>query len=573
MSASLPTEGPSSAANGVVTPPSLGLIGSRRLWFPDALPVQEARLALAIVAALVAIADPAAAAARWVAPLLFMYAGLCVLALVRFKRERLSRLSRTDWQVDAAIYAIVVLGTGGTSSGLCIFLIVPVLVASLQAGFPSGAAVVVAIGVVLFGSLARADEPIQTWLIPLAEVLLVGLVISRWSSFQVDQQRRARFHDELGELSRGTQSFDQTLQGLTHLLQEFLQVERCIVLLADAENESYFLQDAHFDRAPVARTDQISREFARPLLTLPREAVVVYRSKRLGLRAEVCRSYDPDGYPSGKAEKTVRAAMIDLRNLLEADHFSSAPLPTRDVSIGRIYLVGGRSDTFGRELRFLRQALGQIALVIENRRLLVRLAEETARVERDRISRDLHDGTIQPYIGLKLGLEALRRRVLANQPIAEHVDELITNASSGILELRRYVDGLRGEELPIGRCSLLATLRSEAQSFTAFSGISVIVLAVADTSVTARVLDELVYVVREGLSNVRRHTSARRVELNFQVADDRLIISIINDNPIGHKPAPFVPRSLNKRARQLGGHVRVGLDAEGRTVVALYVPH
>ena len=573
MSASLPTEGPSSPARGGISPPSLKSTGSRRRWYPDALPIQEARLAFAIVATFAALSDSAAVATRWVAPLLLIYIGLCILALVRFKRERLGSLTRTDWQVDAAIYAVVVLGTGGISSGLCILLAVPVLVASLQAGFPSGAAVIAGIGAALFGSLVVSTAPLQTSLIPLAEVLILGLLISRWSSFEVDQQRRARFQDELGEISRGTHSFEQTLQRLTHLLQAFLQVERCIVLLADAENESYFLQDAHFDRAPVARTDRISREFARPLLTLPAEVVVVYRSRRFGVRAETLRGYERDGQPTGSVEKPVRAALIDLRNLLEADHFSSLPLPTRDASIGRIYLIGGRSDALGRELRFLRPALEQFALVIENRRLVQRLAEETARVERERISRDLHDGTIQPYIGLKLGLEALRRRVLAGQPIAAQVDELITNASSGIIELRRYVDGLRGQGSAAGRRSLLAALRGQAQRFTAFSGIRVIVLAVADTSVTARVLDELVYIVGEGLSNIRRHSSARCVELNLRVAGDRLIISIINDNPFGPEPAPFLPRSLNERARQLGGEVRVQFAADRRTVVTIDVQH
>jgi signal transduction histidine kinase len=57
--------------------------------------------------------------------------------------------------------------------------------------------------------------------------------------------------------------------------------------------------------------------------------------------------------------------------------------------------------------------------------------------ERRRISRDLHDSAVQPYIGLKLGLEAMRCRFRRTE-LARDLDELIKIASDGIGELRQY---------------------------------------------------------------------------------------------------------------------------------------
>jgi len=52
-----------------------------------------------------------------------------------------------------------------------------------------------------------------------------------------------------------------------------------------------------------------------------------------------------------------------------------------------------------------------------------------AQLERSRIfPRDIHDTTVQPYIGLKLGLEALQRRLEPTSPVRKQLDELVEMA-------------------------------------------------------------------------------------------------------------------------------------------------
>src|SRR5678809_1131489 len=65
--------------------------------------------------------------------------------------------------------------------------------------------------------------------------------------------------------------------------------------------------------------------------------------------------------------------------------------------------------------------------------------------ERQKISRDIHDSAVQPYIGLKLALEALARKVPPDHPLYKDIARLVDMTSMEIAGLRRYVKGLKGQ--------------------------------------------------------------------------------------------------------------------------------
>lgn len=188
--------------------------------------------------------------------------------------------------------------------------------------------------------------------------------------------------------------------------------------------------------------------------------------------------------------------------------------------------------------------------------------------ERRRISRDLHDSTIQPYLGLKLGLEALRLRLAATDPVAREVDELIHMAGEGITELRRYVGKLRRSYDAAPRQSVVQGVRWQARAFSEVYGLKIEVLAERDVIVPGRLFEELLHIAREALSNIRRHTDARHAVVTLRVERRVLILEFENE---GGAPE-FRPRSIEERARELCGRVRVWQNAAGNTVVGVQVP-
>jgi signal transduction histidine kinase len=123
-----------------------------------------------------------------------------------------------------------------------------------------------------------------------------------------------------------------------------------------------------------------------------------------------------------------RAALEQLANLLETDSFITMPVYFGHRPIGRLYATSRRFRYVEPDLRFLQQVIGQAALVVENIQLLDRLASQVATQERQRISRDLHDGTIQPYIGLLT--EALPPG--SDTLLAAEADDLARMAGEGI---------------------------------------------------------------------------------------------------------------------------------------------
>jgi signal transduction histidine kinase len=192
--------------------------------------------------------------------------------------------------------------------------------------------------------------------------------------------------------------------------------------------------------------------------------------------------------------------------------------------------------------------------------------------ERRRISRDLHD-SIQPYLGLKLGLEALRRRVAGSGPIELEVDELIHMAGEGITELRRYVGNLTYAGRPGPSQSLAQGIRDQARKTGELYGLRVDVIAECDVVVSARLFEELMYMLREGLANVRRHSDARRAAVTLRVRRGGLELEIANDRRKGSEAAlEFNPRSIDERARELGGRVRVWAPAGADSLVTIEAP-
>ena len=99
-------------------------------------------------------------------------------------------------------------------------------------------------------------------------------------------------------------------------------------------------------------------------------------------------------------------------------------------------------------------------------------------------------------------------------------------AGEGIAELRRYVAGLREQGPRTARESLLVAVRRQAEKFTEFYGIDV--KAWQTASGVEAMFHEVMNIVREGLANIRRHTSAQRL-VNLRDEGARLVVEFIND--------------------------------------------
>lgn len=251
---------------------------------------------------------------------------------------------------------------------------------------------------------------------------------------------------------------------------------------------------------------------------------------------------------SAKAAITaVCSSTIALKGLLpikEHDTADSCLTVLKASNVSQIIVKPAKSMLLGQAL-------------IGNTSLQNKMATTATLAMRHKISIDLHDSTVPPYIGLKLGLEALRRKIPEGSAIAAQVDELVLMAAESITELRQYIGELKSQiQSPFGK-SLVDALLELAKKYQLRHGIKVIVNTDTKLKLSEHLSTEIYRLVCEGLSNIHRHTLAKQAKINVYYKNDHLVVEVINLHDKAKEFIHFTPRSMAERANCLGGTIHV----------------
>lgn len=170
---------------------------------------------------------------------------------------------------------------------------------------------------------------------------------------------------------------------------------------------------------------------------------------------------------------------------------------------------------------------GRMGLALESGRAQRQRARATLLEDRDRIARDMHDHVIQRLFAAGLALQVVGRR--SADPERERIDATVDELNETVLVLREAITGLH-RHLPEGG------LGPEIEQLVAAAGTAC--GFVPDLSLEGRLGDippdlefEVLAVVREGLSNMVRHSQARDASVVVRVTDEVLVV--IQDDGVG----------------------------------------
>ena len=553
-------------------------------WF-DLRLVSILRLMLAATALVVYLIEPSEPG-RWVS---ITYATLALYTIYSAVILGLS-IPRTDlipaqymhW-VDMVWYLGLIALTGGANSIFFNFFFFAILVASFGWGYKAGLRLTL-FSAVLFTVVAVKTAPLgpafelNRLMLRVMQLLILGFLISRWGGFKINLRDRLQLLKDVTVFANPRFGIDRTINAILESLRAFYEAESALLLvLAKGGAGSYQMYRIRLGSHANGGAPTTIEAEAAALLLMPAADYAVIHSQN-GRDRTFLFYLDTLQFIPGDSTVSDRVA-----NALETTNYLSVPVHNRNGPIGRLYLSGGPHRFDNSTMDFVLQLMDHITPLIENIRLVDSLASDAAEQERQRIARDIHDSVIQPYVGIQLGIAALAQKLRAGKTdVLDHVEELLELANQELVEMRRYVWGLRaGDER---RDVLLPAIQRFVTRFASVTGIQVDVKSSGKIRVNDRLAAELFQIVTEGLSNVRRHALCNEARVELSCEAGKFLLHIKNPRPAASSSPGFnggdqqdsqtlfTPRSIAERTAMLGGETKVSIDDNNYTVVTVAVP-
>jgi len=187
---------------------------------------------------------------------------------------------------------------------------------------------------------------------------------------------------------------------------------------------------------------------------------------------------------------------------------------------------------------------------------------------RRRIERDLHDGAQQRLVSLGLSLRAAQKAVPPGQPVLrEELGRLARGTAEILEELREISRGIHPAVLSLGGLGL--ALKALARRSP--------VPVKLDVRVQARLPERAevaaYFVVSEALANVAKHARASVVEVQVEVRDGALAVSISDDGIGGADPSRGSGLiGLTDRVEASGGTISISSHAGAGTQITAQLP-
>jgi signal transduction histidine kinase/CheY-like chemotaxis protein len=282
-------------------------------------------------------------------------------------------------------------------------------------------------------------------------------------------------------------------------------------------------------------------------------------------------------------------------SLIRSGYDIYIPLIIRDQAIGIIKTtkLPPHKPLRSSDIEFLLTLGGQSSIALSNSRLYENLEKAHGEVEellkrvitntedeRLRISLELHDGPIQSIIAAQFAVQACRASLNTN---TTKIDEKLTNVGQTLLEttqnLRRIVSDLHPPDLE--KSGLVYAIREylniienedKLKCYFKVKG-----KVVKLTYSTER---GIYYIVRETITNIRKHAQASKIEVVIEFREDKMDITV-QDDGIGFDPTKMNfnvmgnhvgLRSIHERARVLKSELIINSKPGSGTIIHLVLP-
>lgn len=535
--------------------------------------VAGARAVLAAFLALAVLAGSLAPSldADLVRPLIAGYLAysLILLAVSRSRRfaYRLLRQPLLPTAIDIAAFTAIFYMTHGAESPFFSPLVFLIVSATIQWG-SRGALMMSLVTLLIFlpagvTALIGADRDDSG---ALSTIVRLGYIVVVTALLWGFGRHFERMIDELSRMADPVNTaFDPseppTGEALQHALSLF-RARRGVVLWAEGDEPYLHIVEADGD----TRTKRVLPPGGDDWLVAPEleGSVFVYD------RAADIAFTRPDA-----AARPRRGAPIAPSLLATLQFERMLVLPLRADPLEGVILVLDQEEPTTEDLAFGAMVGAQVSSALQRWQAQMTQRATAAAAERVRLSRDLHDGVLQFLAGAAIQLEGLLRA--GNLPVAAKVRmmglrQALTDEQK---ELRAFITAMRParpSEKPVA-LGLDDELEDLADHLSRYWNMTVTAEVAPDLKAPTDLAYDIGRIVREAVANAVRHGRARHVTVTARIEKARLRLEIADDGqgfPFQGemqddelKSAGIGPRSLQERARAMGGRVTLQSSPRG----------
>lgn len=268
--------------------------------------------------------------------------------------------------------------------------------------------------------------------------------------------------------------------------------------------------------------------------------------------------------------RRVVALRSPLAAFAQGDFRARLPVSLRpsdeiDALVGEFNHMAKRLEQHARE----QQALGEL-----RQRAIVE--------ERERIGRELHDGLAQllGYVNTKAMAVRLMLKNRQQGAAEKHLLQLEEAAQALFVDVREAILGLTMTSHD--GTSIVDTLKAYVTQFSRLSGLPACVQAAPEVEclqLPAEAQAQLLRIVQEALTNVRKHALAQRAEVNLQLREGVFELAVCDDGAgfySGDSSANgwshFGLRTMRERAEAIGAQLAIDPNPGHGTRVSVRLP-
>jgi two-component system nitrate/nitrite sensor histidine kinase NarX len=401
----------------------------------------------------------------------------------------------------------------------------------------------------------------------------------------ISERRRAeseiqKQNRRLGELARQARQHARQLEAITELVHIVSSARSLDDMFPVFAEQTRRLVD--YDRISILLLNPARRQFVVRLVvdeagSGPRKGMAMPCDEELidslqhNPQPMLCPT--PDGherYPIGQQMASQMGVTTSM----------SLPLMIQDRFLGVLGISRRREPNYQEaDVQLLLPVAKQLAVAVENSRLAEQIEVMAICAERDRLGREMHDG-----LGQVLGSIAVRAETAAEllrQGLTDRaratMEELASLARASCADVRDEILGLRTSgATPL---DLEAALHEYLHRFTHEWGIAC-ELKIDHLKVNnchLRGETQLLRIIQEAMTNVRKHAHASLVTLQLTRERDWLVTTV-EDDGCGFDPSvpqleQFGLQTMRERAESVGGQFRVEAAPGNGTRVVVSLPY